>query len=565
MASGQWANKMRASLLVGAWMHMLAVVMAFRHAPASLRLPPRPSAVCGLRGHAIESGSHAPHHRRVLVVGAGWGGLGAAWHLCQQEGVKVTLIDAAPKVGGLIRDGFATKNGKPCEAGMHGFWDEYHNIFKLVDEELQLKDVFTDYALQGQYSPRGLEAVWPIYRNQRQLPTGMGQALFTRFTNLPATELATAVPLVAAFSEMLTSEEAYDRFDRMSFEDLCKRMGVSRRLYDEVFEPMILTGLFAPGAQCSAAAALGMAYFFVLKSQTSFDVRWCRGNVGEKIFRPWVERMEALGVELRPNTRITDLLVDPANASKLRGVALSDGSEVTADEVILGIGCNAMRNLVRSSPTLASSSEEFAKMADLRGTDCMATRLWFDKVVDIPYSANPAWGFDKGVGMTFFDLRSIQEGTHDSEPGSVVEVDFYHAGKLLGMTDDAIVAKVHDNLGTMLPAFKSATVTDSAVVRIPGGVTWFFPGSHALLPQGRSGAFRNLHYVGDYVRSSHGSWSQEKAYVTGMQAANAVMDKRVCDITELKAAEPHVAAGSGVVAAVRTLLPFLPWIPDFLL
>ena len=34
------------------------------------------------------------------------------------------------------------------------------------------------------------------------------------------------------------------------------------------------SGLFAPGTQVSAAAALGMAYFFVLKSQTAFDVRW---------------------------------------------------------------------------------------------------------------------------------------------------------------------------------------------------------------------------------------------------------------------------------------------------
>ena len=50
---------------------------------------------------------------------------------------------------------------------------------------------------------------------------------------------------------------------------------MSRKLYREAFEPMILTGLFAPGEQCSAAAALGMAYFFVLKSQTAFDVRWC--------------------------------------------------------------------------------------------------------------------------------------------------------------------------------------------------------------------------------------------------------------------------------------------------
>ena len=51
-----------------------------------------------------------------------------------------------------------------------------------------------------------------------------------------------------------------------------------------------VTGLFAPGEQCSAAAALGMAYFFVLKSQGAFDVRWCRGNVGEKIFQPWARR-----------------------------------------------------------------------------------------------------------------------------------------------------------------------------------------------------------------------------------------------------------------------------------
>jgi len=190
-------------------------------------------ADCALRAHAFRAGlglaAQRPHARAVrplrcaagdeenakkksvLVVGAGWGGLGVAWHLSKRDDVAVTLVDAAPKVGGLIRDGFQTKQGRPCEAGMHGFWDEYKNIFNLVDNELGLEDVFTDYALQGQYSPRGLEAIWPIYRNEVQLPTGLGQALFTRFINLPATDLATAVPLVAAFSEMLSSDDAFDR------------------------------------------------------------------------------------------------------------------------------------------------------------------------------------------------------------------------------------------------------------------------------------------------------------------------------------------------------------------
>ena len=60
-----------------------------------------------------------------------------------------------------------------------------------------------------------------------------------------------------------------------------------------------------PGNQCSAAAALGMAYFFVLKHQNSFDVRWCKGNVGEKIFQPWVQQMQQRGVTFRQATRAT--------------------------------------------------------------------------------------------------------------------------------------------------------------------------------------------------------------------------------------------------------------------
>ena len=35
--------------------------------------------------------------KRVVVVGAGWGGLSAAHHLSSQPGVEVTVIDAAER------------------------------------------------------------------------------------------------------------------------------------------------------------------------------------------------------------------------------------------------------------------------------------------------------------------------------------------------------------------------------------------------------------------------------------------------------------------------------------
>lgn len=99
-----------------------------------------------------------------------------------------------------------------------------------------MDEVLTGYAEQGQYSPNGLEAVWPVYRDSKpNLPTGLAQALYTKFVNLPPLDRATAAPLVLAFSEFDDSPEAWKRYDSISFRDLCIKLGVSKRCYEEAF------------------------------------------------------------------------------------------------------------------------------------------------------------------------------------------------------------------------------------------------------------------------------------------------------------------------------------------
>jgi hypothetical protein len=108
--------------------------------------------------------------------------------------LDITIVDALPCVGGLVRDGFQTINNTlaaKAEAGhQHGFWDNNNNIFALLENFPTIEnvdDVLKGYAEQGQYPylPKGLEAVWPVYRNSKpQLPTGISQALYTKFTNL---------------------------------------------------------------------------------------------------------------------------------------------------------------------------------------------------------------------------------------------------------------------------------------------------------------------------------------------------------------------------------------------
>ena len=421
----------------------------------------------------------------------------------------------------------------------------------------------TAYAKQGQYSPRGLEAVWPVYQEQSfRLPTGLAQAVFTQFLNLPLVDKLSAFPLVLAFSEFDDSELSWRKYDAVSFRDLCIRLGVSRRCYQEAFEPMILTGLFAPGAECSAAAALGMgecnsvieiltkyvlfrtyssdvftsAYFFVLQSQAAFDVQWCRGNIGETIFQPWVKTMEKAGVEFTCSTRVTGFEIDKNN-KKVEAVncKLKDGSEqqMEVDDVVFAVGAKALNAFATYCPEL-SGYDEFRRFGNLRGTSVLATRVFLDRNVTVPYSANACWGFDEGVGMTVFDIRALHGDDADTvndAPGSVIEVDYYHANQILLMNDDDIVAKVKSDLDTILGTqCERAKVVDAAVVRLPAGVNWYFPGSYQDMPKVKSAALGNVFFAGDIVRTRHGSWSQEKAYVTGVEAANLILGRGSCKI-----------------------------------
>merc|ERR1711920_1211579 len=119
----------------------------------------------------------------------------------------------------------------------------------------------------------------------------------------------------------------------------------------------------------------------------------------------------------------------------------------------------------------------------------------------------------------------------------------------------AIVDKVKRDLERMVPAFKEASVIDSAVIRFPGAVNWYFPGSYSRMPDTRSSCFGNVFFAGDVVRTRHGSWSQEKPFVTGVEAANKVL-RRSDDfgILPLGDDEAHVALGRFVVDSIKRVL-----------
>jgi uncharacterized protein with NAD-binding domain and iron-sulfur cluster len=486
-------------------------------------------------------------------VGAGWAGLGATYHLARQ-GYEVTLLEAGNYPGGLVA-GWQTAQGRSVEAGIHGFWYPYRNIFGLTDE-LGIQP-FTPYTRSNQYSPYGLEVESPLFQMEPYLPSPLGTFIYTDFKRLPLSDRLSALPLLYSVIDFDNSDDAWRRYDRLSARDLFRQYGVSERLYTDAFEPMLLVGLFAPGEQCSAAATLGMLYYFILAHQPDFDVRWCRGTVGEQIFHPWTQAITAAGGKILANHRVTEVIEGEGNRVT---AVVCDDETFAADAVVFAVGITGMKKIVASSPALRQRAE-FRNVQNLGAIDVLAVRLWFDRKVHIPLPSNACFGFHQTTGWTFFDLNALHD-EYRHEPGSVIEVDYYHANQFLHLNDDEILPLVQHDLAGCLPEFRNATIIDHSVIRIPQGVTHFAPGSYRyLLPCETS--FHNVFMSGDWITTRHGSWSQEKAYVTGLEAANQVIQHiglgQEAMIHPIVPDEPHIQIARTLNRAGRSLLDQFDW------
>ncbi|XP_022763014.1 uncharacterized protein LOC111308727 isoform X2 [Durio zibethinus] len=467
--------------------------------------------------------------KKVVVVGSGWAGLGAAHHLCNQ-GFDVTILD-----GG---DGL----GSPDNVGIQGFWYPYKNIFSLVDE-LGIKP-FTSWTRSAQYAGEGLEVEFPVYQELPQLPTPLGTLYYTQFVRLPLVDRLTSLPLMAAVIDFDNTDVAWKKYDSITARELFKQFGCSERLYQDVIGPLLQVGFFAPAEQCSAAATLGMLYYLILAHQKHFDVVFCRGTTKEKIFEPWVESLEAKGCEMLEDKKVTDFTFNGETGCITEVVC--DKETYSADAVILAVGIATLQEIIKNSAALCTR-EEFLKVLNLAGIDVVTIKLQLDRKVAIPNPSNACAGFDDLFGWTFFDLNAIHD-EHKENPTTVVEADFYHANELLPLKDELVIEKVISYLSKCIKDIENANVVDKEIGRFPKRLTHFFPG--------------------DWIITRHGSWSQEKSYVTGLEAANRVVDYleegSFAKVIPVEEDEPHIEALRSLNRRLNEIISQVPLSSYFL-
>ena len=363
--------------------------------------------------------------KRIVVVGGGWAGYSFCESISTNEDVEIILLDASKQARGGLAGGYRDKssNNRPVEAGIHGFWREYRNTFKIMEdiEGVDIDSVLGEYTPSCLYSKNGKVAVAPvlleedesIQQQNKQPPalTDLSEKSIRRFlaANLPPPldlpllaeldnsdsklspiDLLSGLGLLGAWADFeQESPTSWKNYDTQPASELFKKAGITDALYEELVSPLLHVLPMCPAYDCSAAAALSCFHVFALQARGAFDVRWCTGSISEKIFEPWQKQLEERSVVVRGGARVASITKSdqtmPGGNSKYtvsldtygngNGDSENKNKIIECDAVVLAVGATSAGKLASSSPAISAveSTKDFDK---LRGVTCVAVRLF---------------------------------------------------------------------------------------------------------------------------------------------------------------------------------------------
>ncbi|WP_347041877.1 FAD-dependent oxidoreductase [Brachybacterium nesterenkovii] len=479
--------------------------------------------------HRAAPGADGAAGRRVIVIGGGIAGLSAASALADR-GVAVTLLEQEATWGGRARS-WDLPGGRSMSRGFHAFFRQYYTLRALLrrtDPHLEVLRSIGDYPLQLAGGPRD------SFRGIPRTPPLSVAAFALRSQSFPLRELA-RVDVRAAAGLLRTDFPAtFAAHDGRSAQDLLNALRFppqARHLALEVFA----RSFFADPRDFSAGELVGMFHTYFMGSAEGliFDVP--REAYSPALWDPIAQDLERRGAAVRARSHVTTIARDgdgvivrmtpaddPAGAeSELRADALVLATDPRTSRTLLG-GMEPAAPRAAWDPWLADVSQE-------RNAPPFAVlRRWLDRPAA---PSAPAFLGTSGFGpLDNVSLLERFEGTAErwarAHGGCVVEL---HAYALPWDAPDAaedVQAALRAELGRQLeqvrPELRGArTLHEEWLVR--DDCPLIGTGPWARRPTVRT-PDPHLVLAGDWLRTDEPVALMERAALTGVHAANALLN-----------------------------------------
>jgi predicted NAD/FAD-dependent oxidoreductase len=478
----------------------------------------------------------------VVVVGAGLAGLTAALHLAER-GVQPLILEADPdEPGGRLK---ATPTASfehqgrhwhfPGEHGVHGVWSPYRN----------LQAMWARHGLRPNLVPAQEEAwILGLRRGIRRAPIGSAirsswlpaplhyLGLFARprfWAMLTLPDVVSTLPVFATLLSALSIDPlAEDQpLYELTLDDVTK--GWSAHM-TSLFTGLSRNALPANPDRIPASGFFAFLRFYTLRRRDAWSFSYLPHPSPAAMIRPLVQTLRDYVGSLTGS--LTGSLILGARVIQLHRRAKGweivwerDGERhrMAAPAVVLATDAPAAGALLKASPEMADTA------AGLRlpgGWPSTIVRLWFDVQPRRPLAEA---GIMSGSFMldNFFWLHRIYNDYirwSRATGGSALEAHIYGPPELLTKADAALLAHARTDVVKAWPELRGhllhATITHNDATQTL---------LHAGRPEEHLGVktpWPGVVCCGDWVRDPSPAMFMERACLTGIEAANALLRAR---------------------------------------
>ncbi|MEO5951273.1 MAG: FAD-dependent oxidoreductase [Chloroflexia bacterium] len=459
-----------------------------------------------LLDHNLPQNTEAPSSpSNIVIAGAGLAGLSAAWYL-SNAGYRVTLLEKREIAGGKVSS-WQDADGDWLESGLHVFFGAYRNLLAFI-RETHLEDNLTWMphtlnfsAAGGKLSPLAFPAKLPApFHGLVAIARSKGV-----LTNLD--KFRTGLSLLWP---ILGNQSYIDRQDNLSWESWHNRHGLSRRSMGDFFDTMALALNFSTGKEVSAKLLLTVLSHFGKETEGS-RVAFLKGSPEIRLFRPLLEKLSNMGVDVRFNSKVHSVKFDAAS-NAVTGFEMEDGSTIEGDAYVSAM---PVHNLWKTLPAALRERKPFSGLRHLHGVPVITVQLYFDRPVtgvdNLIFSSRSHMSVYAELGNICPDFKETLNGR------SMVELVIAPAAEWFKLNDADLTAKVMEEFTDRHPEAEKATLLKSTVVRIPQSVYKARPGMDRYRPD-QATSVPNFFLAGDFTRQEYLA-SMEGAVLSGKRVA----------------------------------------------
>ena len=460
----------------------------------------------------------------VIIIGGGIAGLSAALHLAER-GLKPLILEADETfIGGRLAGSETIQIGKysfRLEHGVHGIWSQYRNLQAMLARH-NLMPAFVpareeDWIYKtGKFV--GVAAVGSAIR-RTWIPAPLHYLqLFLRGRFLWMLDIRDWASLLNVWSGLVMAV-GIDPFaesqpmEGMTLGDMTKKWSPALKSF---FLGLARNGLSSHPDEVSISGFIAFLRFYTLMRRDAWMFSYLPQDGGTSMCEPLADRVRALGGSIRLGSRV-QRIAQEGDGWRLTWDTVEGAQSACARQVILAVDpCNA-KNILR-----ASFGETVDDLFFPRGLSNAVIRLWFD--------AKPKKSAEAGIFTgdftvhNYFWLDRIYEPyrrwSHETG-GSALEVHVYGPPETLAQVDAVLLTRTIQDIQQAWPELQGHRIGQH-LQRNPETHTLPAVGSREKY-LGIETLWKNLFCAGDWVRHPAPSFFLERACLTGIEAANAVL------------------------------------------